>query len=118
MPEATTAEAAWYAPWMLAAGAALLTFLLMRKRSQWRVDRSARRRPETGPDVELPPPPAPWTGPSRDASADRAQVELHELARELRGQLDSKIIVLNELVAQSQRQIERLETLLEEAREI
>lgn len=43
---------------------------------------------------------------------------MHEMSRDLNGQLSSRIIVLEQLVGESQRQIERLEKLLAEAKEI
>jgi len=39
---------------------------------------------------------------------------MHEIARDLNGELTSKIIILEKLIGDSQRQIERLEALLAE----
>jgi len=60
-----------------------------------------------------------WDGAQQDAAAmiDRQRVELCELARDLAGQIDSKIIVLQQLLAESQRQIDRLERRLDELKE-
>lgn len=99
---------------MFAAGSAMLAFFLLR-RTYARLGK--RTRGGSGPHLDAQPRPTDaWTGARADLDANfsRRQVELYELSRELRGKLDSKIIILNELVEQSQRQIERLETLLEE----
>ncbi len=40
---------------------------------------------------------------------------MYDMARDLNGQLSSRIIVFEQLVGESQRQIEQLETLLAEA---
>ena len=45
----------------------------------------------------------------------RQEVEFHERSRDMSGMLDSKIRVLQHLIAQSQQQIERLEMLLKRA---
>ena len=42
-----------------------------------------------------------------------AGVEMAEVARDLNGQLTTKMIVLEQLIADSQKQIERMEELLE-----
>ena len=57
-----------------------------------------------------------WDGAQKDAAArfDRQQVELHDLARDLTGQIDSKLVLLQQLVTQSDERIQRLETLLRE----
>jgi hypothetical protein len=38
---------------------------------------------------------------------------MYEMSRDLNGQLNSKMLVLEQLIAQSQRQIERMEQLIE-----
>ncbi len=55
--------------------------------------------------------------PLRDAPADieRWQVEMHELARDLKGELDTKIAVLQRLVIDASAAAERLEATLERA---
>lgn len=110
--EAADKEPSMFAPIAFAAGCALLTMILLRRSYRY----FGKRRRGSGKPIDAQPRPTdPWAGAKKDAAArfDREQVELHELARELMGQLESKTIVLNELVMQSQRQIERLEELLE-----
>ena len=64
-----------------------------------------------------PRPESAWTGAQADAAAriGRQEVELHERGREITAQIDSKLILLGELMAKSQVQIDRLEELLSEA---
>ncbi len=99
---------------MFIAGIALLTTLLIR-RTYKHIGRS-RKRYDNRPLVVQPRPDSKWSGAKADASAriDRQQVELAEMNREVHGQIDSKILVLRELIAQSQQQIDRLEKLLAE----
>lgn len=118
LPPLLAADPPWYAPWMFAAGCALLAYFLLR-RAYTKLGRR-RSRGGSGPHLaEQPRPATAWDGARADTAArfDREQVELHELGRELQGRLDSKITVLNELVAKSQQQIERLEALLDEREE-
>ncbi|MBN1853065.1 MAG: hypothetical protein JW829_10090 [Pirellulales bacterium] len=49
-----------------------------------------------------------------ESSIDRQEIELHELARELTGRLDSKIAVLQQLIIQSDAKIAELRQLLDE----
>lgn len=96
-----------------AAGCGLLTMILLRRSYR---HFGKRTRGGSGPAIDTQPRPTdPWAGVKRDAGArfDRQKVEMHELARDLMGQLESKTIVLNELVQQSQRQIDRLTELLD-----
>jgi len=103
--------------WMFLAGCGLLTYLLL-KRSYRYFGKSPSRQSSTAIERQRRPENA-WDGVQRDTSAliDRQQVELHEMARDLSGQLNSKIIVLEQLVADSQRQIERMEQLLAETQQ-
>ena len=57
-----------------------------------------------------------WDGAHRDpyAVVERHKVELHETAREVQGQLASRIAVLERLIAASSGQIKRMEQLLNE----
>lgn len=61
-------------------------------------------------------PTGPWDGAEQDAvaMAERRQVELCELARDVSGRIDSKMMLLQQLMSQSQQQIDRLEGLLAE----
>ena len=100
---------------LFAVGCGLLTAILLRR--SYRYFGKRRRSTDSAPIAAQRRPDGPWAGSFSDAQArfDRQQVELHELARDLRGQLDSKLILLQELVAKSQQQIDRLEELLDEA---
>ena len=93
--------------WMFAAGMALATGILMRR--LW-------RRPRHSRQVQ------PLARPSRDRSSGdlsqevlRWQVEMHELARDLKGELDSKIRVFDALVRQAREERQKLEALLRDA---
>jgi hypothetical protein len=100
--------------WMLFAGCALLTVILLR-RVYRRMGR--RQKSSTAPIERIERPKGPWDGAQRDALAqvERQKVEMHEMSRDLNGQLSSRILVLEKLIGDSQRQIERLEKLLAEA---
>lgn len=103
--------------WMFFAGCGLLTFFLL-KRTFRRIGRSKKN--SSAPIERIPRPTSAWDGAQRDAMAviERQKVELHDMSRDLTGQLTSRIIVLEQLVGESQRQIERLEELLAEAKEV
>ncbi|TWT46934.1 hypothetical protein [Botrimarina hoheduenensis] len=104
-----------FAPLAFALGCGILTAILLRRSYRYF---GKRTRGGSGPPIASQPRPADaWDGAKRDAAArlGREKVELHELARDLIGQLDSKMILLNELVQQSHQQIERLQTLLDRA---
>lgn len=58
---------------------------------------------------------APLVGAPRDIA--RWQVEMHDLARDLTAQLDSKMAALQHLVQQAGQESERLERALAQARE-
>ena len=101
-----------HAVWMFLAGVGLLTFILM-KRSYRYFSRPRRKRNDK--PIELQPrPKGPWDGVQHDTMAhiERQKVEMFEMSRDLNGQLNSKIIVLEKLIADSQRQITRMEALL------
>ena len=99
---------------MFMAGVGLLIFILM-KRSYRYFARRKRNRNEQPLELQ-PRPKGPWDGVQRDAMAniDRQEVQMFEMARDLNGQLSSRIIVLEKLIANSQRQINQMETLLAE----
>ena len=101
-----------HAVWMFLAGVGLLIFILM-KRSYRYFSRPRRKRNDR--PIELQPrPKGPWDGVQHDAMAhiERQKVEMFEMSRDLNGQLNSKIIVLEKLIADSQRQNTRMEALL------
>jgi hypothetical protein len=99
---------------MFLAGVGMLIFILM-KRSYRYFARRKRQRNEQPLELQ-PRPKGPWDGVQRDAMAniDRQEVQMFEMARDLNGQLTSRIIVLEKLIAESQRQINQMETLLAE----
>lgn len=99
--------------WMFAAGVALMTMVLLRM--VWRRQRGGRgtsHRAARGPRENA----------SRllDAPDDisRWQVEMHDLARELKAELDTKIRVCQETIRQARQEQQRLEVLLEQARQV
>ena len=100
--------------WAFFAGCALLTVIMLR-RTYRRIGKRTKYNPAAIERIARPA--GPWDGAQRDALAqvERQKVEMHDMAREINGQLTSRIIVLEQLVGESQRQIERLETLLAEA---
>ena len=103
------------AGWLFFAGCALFTLVLLR-RTYLRLGRRQKASPAAIERVARPN--SPWDGVQRDALAqvERQKVEMHEMSRDLNGQLSSKIIVLEQLIGDSQRQIERLERLLAESK--
>lgn len=113
MPQLALIDANWF----FFAGCALLTFILLKRTYR----RLGRRQKSSSAPIELNHrPTSAWDGAQRDtlAQVERQKVEMHEMSRDLNGQLSSRIIVLEQLVGESQRQIERLEKLLAEAKEI
>jgi hypothetical protein len=96
--------------YLFIAGSAVGTWVLLRRSG--RLWRSRRRNVE---HLELRHRPAnAWDGAHKDAEAmiERQKVELYELARDVTGRIDSKMILLQQLMAQGDQQIERLEALL------
>ncbi len=90
--------------WMFAAGMALATVILMRR--LWRRPRHSRQvLPLARPTRDR---------PAADLSQEvlRWQVEMHELARDLKGELDSKIRVFDALVREAREERQKLEALL------
>lgn len=95
-------------PAFLLALAVAIAILL--KRSYRYFGRSGKNHP---PLVTLPRPAALGHSPGQaPAEWAKYEVELHETARRLSAQLDSKMIALTELTRQAQQTIEKLETLL------
>jgi hypothetical protein len=88
---------------MMLAGVALLIYFLMRKAHLQQV---AEGRSRVVTDV----PAFPRAKPTWQTS--ESNVEMAEMARDLNGQLTTKMIVLEQLIADSQQQIERMEELL------
>lgn len=100
---------------LFALGCGLLTAILLRRSYKY-FGRNRRRRNEPAIDAQ-PRPEGAWTGAHADASAriERQKVELHEQGREITARIDNKLVILQELIAKSQSQIDRLEALLAEA---
>lgn len=99
---------------MFLVGCALLVSILL-KRSYRYFGKAKGSTVITGLE-HLPRPKSSWDGTYRDAGAivDRKEVEMAELARDLSGQLTTKMIVLEQLISDSQKQIDRMEELLKE----
>ena len=98
--------------YLFVAGCAVAAWVLLRRRG--RMSRGGRRNVEHLEHLHRPT--GPWDGAERDAIAisERRQVELHDWARDVSGQIDSKMMLLAQLITKSQEQIDRLETLLAE----
>jgi hypothetical protein len=99
--------------WMLLAGIALLTVLVLhrtfrryapRRSSGASSSLGARREQGPGPIRRS-------TGPP-PAEVAQWQVEMYELARELKGELDTKMRLLQLLIDQARCEAQRLQTLL------
>ncbi|WP_442482799.1 hypothetical protein [Aeoliella sp. SH292] len=103
---------------MFLAGIALLTALLMRR--SYRYFGGRKRRFDTRPIDAQPRPKSKWDGAMHDSMAviEQQQVELAQLSRDVNGQLDTKILILRELIARSEKQIERMEELLREGQKM
>lgn len=92
-------------------------FALLAIVSSYLLLRSARRRTaRRSGDERLATPPAP-VDRGHHLAAPREfrqwEVEMHEIARELSGQLDSKIVLLEHLIRTAQQESARLEDLLQ-----
>lgn len=100
---------------MFTAGCALLVMILLRRSYKYFGGR--KRKQDNRPIDAQPRPESAWSGSHNDASAmiEKQKVQLHDFQRDVTAQIDSKIILLNELIVKSQRQIDRLEELLAEA---
>lgn len=100
---------------MFLVGISLLTAILLR-RTYRHLGRGGKRYDSRPIDAQ-PRPSGKWDGAKADTSAviERQKVELAELSRDVNGQLDTKIMMLRQLIAQSQDQITRMEQLLSDA---
>jgi hypothetical protein len=101
---------------MFLAGCALLTAILLRRSYRYFGRRRGSNKNETAIDHQ-PRPTDAWSGMQKDVAAhlQRQEVELFDFARDVAGQLDSKMRVLQQLIAESNQQIERMEQLLDDA---
>lgn len=101
----------------LAAGVALLTLILLRR--SWRYERRRRRRDRRANGS------APtrsvgdaFSGSDRDPLVDappevlRWHVALHETARDLQAELETKMVIVDQLIVQARREADRLERIL------
>lgn len=93
-----------------------LTSALLLLRTQRQI-RKTNAAPAAKRGAAARPPAAPATGAGQNSHA-RWEVQMHELARDLSGQLDSKISVLQHLLAQAESQSARLESLLARAQRL
>ena len=93
---------------MLFAGLTLVCGVLLRR--SFRKSSRSRAVSSSTAAVDLPR----FVEVNNSAKLQREQVELSELGREIVGQIDSKLIVLQELIAQSERQVVRMEGLLDD----
>jgi len=100
---------------MFLVGIALAIIILMRRSNRY--FRRRRKKKDPGPLVQLERPETPDSRSAVIHSEDlaRQEVHLHDRARALMAQLDSKIRVLQQLMIQTEQQIERMESLLEQA---
>jgi hypothetical protein len=101
---------------MFMAGVALVAWILMRRGFV----RGARRKAYDSRPIDAQPRPASeWSGAYSDSAAlaERQKVELAEFSREANAQIDTKILVLRELMRQSEQQIERMQKLLTQLEE-
>ena len=103
---------------MFFAGCALLTTILLRRSYRYFQKRTRGRVSE--PAIEKQPrPDRSWSGMQKDTVADveRQKVELHDMSRDVTGQLNSKMLLLQQLIAKSDQQIEQMEKLLNDLQE-
>ena len=94
-------------------GVAMLTAMLMRRWSRYfKRQKAAQRKPQASALRETD-----SRQPLMDAPPEilRWQVEMHETARELKAELDTKIAILQRLTIDARRETERLEEVLKEA---
>lgn len=98
-------------------GVAMLTVILMRRWSRYfKRQKAAQRKPQNSalPSALRE---ADSRQPLLDAPPEilRWQVEMHETARELKAELDTKIAILQRLTIDARRETKRLEEVLKEA---
>lgn len=101
---------------MFLVGCALVVAILLRRTFRY-FGRRQRSQFITGLE-HLPRPKNSWEGVYHDVDAtiDRHEVEMAEMVRDMTGQLTTKMYLLEQLIADSQKQIDRMEELLAEAR--
>ena len=86
------------------AALAMLSFILLKRSSRYFLRTPATRIAAYRPRMPAPVAPKEY---------ERWQVEMHDLARELRAELDSKIVLLEQLIREANEAAARLETATE-----
>ncbi|WP_425395673.1 hypothetical protein [Aeoliella sp.] len=99
---------------MFLLGIALLTSILLRR--TYRQLGRRRKAYDSRPIDAQPRPKTEWDGAKHDSMAviEKQKVQLEQMSRDVNGQLDTKIMILRDLIAQSEQQIARLEELVGE----
>ena len=103
---------------MFFAGCVLLTTILLRR--YWRYFQKHTHEQVGEPAVKQQPlPEESWSDGQKDAVVhiERQKVELHDVSHDVTGQLNSKILLLQQLMAKSDQQIEQMEKLLNDLQE-
>ena len=97
---------------MFSLGVVLMIFILMRR--SWRYQRENRRSARKAAAIR---PDAKPRTPLVDAPLEvlRWQVEMHDIARELKAELDSKMSALQALIRMAQQQTQQLDTAIQRA---
>ncbi|MCO6043632.1 hypothetical protein NG895_06905 [Aeoliella sp. ICT_H6.2] len=103
---------------MFLLGIALLTSILLRR--TYRQVGRRRKGFDNRPIDAQPRPKTEWDGAKHDSVAviEKQKVQLAQMSRDVNGQLDTKIMILRDLIARSEQQIERLEELLGETQNV
>ena len=102
----TVIMGAFHAQILFLAGCALLTIILLRR--SYRYFGRRKRFTIDRPIESVPRPLQEWSGAHSDmfARIEREKVEMHRLARDLTGRIDSKLLLLEELIETSRQQID------------
>ncbi|MBX3422765.1 MAG: hypothetical protein KF752_14515 [Pirellulaceae bacterium] len=107
---------------MLIAGMGVMSWLLIRKRARSRRQLDSVEFVKTlNSSLDGSLPPAKFSGAASVGAPKEVlqwQVELHELARQLKAELDTKIVVVRKLTVEYDRAAERLEKLIAQAQRL
>ena len=104
---------------MLLAGMSLMIFLLMRNLSRRSSGKSiGRQLKESANHFKTKEPRKDGRLLDAPAQVGRWQVEMHETARDLKAELDSKILILQSVIKTARQEIDRLETVIKSSRTI
>jgi hypothetical protein len=103
---------------MFFAGCVLLTIILLRRPYRYFRRRTHKRVGESAIEQQ-PRPKQSWSGMQKDTVShiERQKVELHDMPHDVTGQLNSKILLLQQLMSKSDQQIEQMEKLLNDLQE-